>query len=120
MAVLGDKGAQRRGDATDHRWRAALGEQQGGQLLVQVAQSARIVQDQHAFGPRHVEQDGIVQVVGINWWILAHQYHVELTQRRLDGGAEFEPAGRIVADDERRKRGDGSARDHAEAAWKHI
>ena len=52
------------------------GNSQRGQLLVQVAQALRVVDHQRAGALRQAQDLGVVEVVGVDRRVLAHQHHV--------------------------------------------
>src|SRR5690554_422409 len=76
LAMFGDEVLERGGLTADQGRRAALREQQGGELLVQVAQAAWIVDHVGAGQAGGIEDLGVVDVVGIDRRIRAHQHHV--------------------------------------------
>jgi hypothetical protein len=78
--VCGHEGLERGGLAAHQGRRAALREAQGGQLLVEVAQAARIVDHRRPRQPCDVEDLGVVDVVGVDRRVGAHQDHVPGTE----------------------------------------
>jgi len=83
LAVLGDEGLERRGIARDQGGRAALREFQRPQLFVEVAQALRVV-DHHRPGALRQAQDlGVVEVVGVDRRVLAHQHDMARTELNL-------------------------------------
>ena len=74
--MLGDKGLERGGIAAHQGWRAALREQQRRQFLVEVTQALRVVHHQCALRLGQAEDLGVVQVIGVDRGILAHQHHL--------------------------------------------
>ena len=80
---LADEGLEGRRIARHQGRRAALGELESGQLLVHVAQALRIVHHERAGALREAEQLGVVQVVGIDRWVGAHQHDVPRAEHEL-------------------------------------
>ena len=72
--MFADEGLERGGVAADQGRRAALREQQRRQLLVEVAQALRVVDHQRTLRLGQAEDLGVVQVIGVDRRVLAHQH----------------------------------------------
>ena len=68
----------------------------------------------------NVEHMGVLQVLGVDWRIAAHQHHVACAERARGVRAEFEPARRVVADLQRRGTRHGLARVEREPTRQHV
>ena len=96
LVVLGEERVHIRHITCDERRCAALREPSGVDLLVHIAQSARIVDDKSALVLSALEDVGRIDVFGIEGWVLAHQDRIEIAQALQHRIAELEPAGRIL------------------------
>ena len=81
-ALLGQERAQAAGLAGDHHRRGQLGEAEHRQLLVRLAQAARVV-DQQGLAARPLEQQGREVVVEVEGRVLAHEHDVEVVEEHL-------------------------------------
>ncbi len=91
--------------AADQGRRAALREEQGGQLLVVVAQALRVVHHQRTGLLGHAQHLGVVDEFGIHRRILAHQHHLAGAEGGLAEFAQREPVMLVVAHLQRRGTG---------------
>ena len=102
-AMLGEEGLHAAHIARDQGRRAAIGEPGRIDLLVHVAQALRAIHDQHAFSLRAFQQIGRVDVLQVEWRVLAHQHGIDIGKRSHHGLPGAIP-GLSVSDDLQRSQ----------------
>ena len=106
--------------ARDQRQRRALREPGCIGLFVHIPQRLRCVDDQRACQLRAIQDIGRVDILHIEWRILAHQDHIEIAQFDRPAGPKFEPVVVIITNCEPRRLAHRFAREHAEIALLEI
>ena len=101
------EGSQLGGGAGDQGGRCVFGKPGGEELFVGVTQALRLVDDEHSLLLGPLEHVGGVDVLGIEGGILAHQDHVQLGQRLIQGLAELKPVLAVIPDAQRMHGGEG-------------
>ncbi len=95
--MLGDEAADLGGVARDDRRRYALWKMQRKQLLVRIAQAARIVDDAHAGLLGQLQHHRVVEELRIERRILAREHEIHFAQVDPARLAEREPVVGVVA-----------------------
>ncbi len=98
VTVLVGKLAENVGASADQGRRCALRKLSGEELLVAVAQALWTVDHQRSRLFRQFQQIGCVDVLAVEWRILAHEDHIEVGKGHVDLLACLEPVLRVVED----------------------
>ncbi len=115
-ADLLHEGAQLAHVAAHPRGRTALGEVQGVEFFVGVAQAARAVDHHQAGALGQIEHQGVVHERGVDRRVLARQEQIQLRQPPPARGAQFKPGPGIVAHAQWRQSRPGLAVAQAQVA----